>query len=125
MPAVAAVLFTVLLAALAAFQLALIAGAPWGRLAWGGQDRVLPARKRIGSVVSIVLYAVFAVVALDRAGVADLLPDGFAVVAMWVIVAYLALGIPLNAISRSRPERFVMTPVVVVLVVLALLVALG
>jgi hypothetical protein len=53
------------------------------------------------------------------------LPEIVIDVAAWVIVAYLALGIPLNAISRSKPERYTMTPVVIVLVVLGVVVALG
>ncbi len=60
----AAALFCAILAALAVFQVALIAGAPLGHLAWGGQDRVLPRTKRAGSVVSVVLYAAFALLAV-------------------------------------------------------------
>ena len=48
-----------LLAGLAVFQVALIAGAPLGRMAWGGQHRVLPA-PRLGSAASIPLYRFFA-----------------------------------------------------------------
>ena len=84
---------------------------PLGRFAWGGQNEVLPASLRIGSVVSIALYAVFAVLILQAAGAVSLLPDGFVAVAIWVLTGYLVLGIAMNAISRSRPERLVMTPV--------------
>lgn len=52
---IAAVAFVALLALLAVFQLALAAGAPLGRLAWGGQNRVLPTRMRIGSVASVAV----------------------------------------------------------------------
>ena len=120
MPAIIAV---VILALLAVFQIALAAGAPLGHLAWGGQHRVLPRTLRIGSAVSIAIYALIAVVLLDRAGIIEVIP--FDIVAAWVVFAYFALGIVLNGISRSRPERFVMTPVVLVLAVLSLLVALG
>ena len=51
----AAVVASVLLAGLAVFQVALIAGAPLARFAWGGQHRVLPTRLRIGSAVSVAL----------------------------------------------------------------------
>lgn len=123
---IAAVVFTVLLALLAVFQIALVAGAPIGRLAWGGRDRVLDARKRVGSVVAVVLYAGFALLALTRARVlfdaAQALP---VVIAMWVVLGYLVLGVLLNAISRSRPERYVMTPVSLLLAILALVIALG
>ncbi|WP_349627041.1 hypothetical protein [Leifsonia sp. C5G2] len=107
----ALLLLCVLLAALALFQLALVAGAPWGRLAWGGADRVLPARRRVASAVAIVLYALFAAVFLAVAGmIASGLPDVVVRVLAWVIVAYLALGTVMNALSRSRPERYAMAP---------------
>jgi hypothetical protein len=123
---IAAILLCVILGGLAVFQLALVFGAPLGHFAWGGADRVLPRAKRIGSAVSILLYAVFAWVFLMKAGVVPVvLPEIVVDVATWVIVGYFALGIPLNAISRSKPERYTMTPILIVLLVLALIVALG
>lgn len=119
----AALLLTVLLGLLAVFQLALILGAPLGHLAWGGQHRVLPARLRVGSVVSIAVYAFIALVALDRAGLVQAFPGQFSVVAMWVVFAYFVLGIAMNAISRSAPERWAMVPTAVALAVLSFLVA--
>jgi hypothetical protein len=124
MPA-AAIALCVILALLAVFQLALACGAPLGRFAWGGQHRVLPARLRLGSVVAIVIYALIGILALDRASVIDVVPDLVSTIGMWVAFGYFVLGIPLNAISKSKPERFTMTPVVTVLAILSLLVALG
>ena len=121
----AAVVALVLLASLAVFQGLLVAGAPLGRFAWGGQNEVLPTNLRIGSVVSIALYAGFAVLILQAAGSPALLPDGFVGVAIWVLTGYLVLGIAMNAISRSRPERMVMTPVVAILAAACVVVALG
>ena len=120
-----AFLFTLVLALLAVFQLALVLGAPWGHFAWGGQDRVLPARKRIGSVISILIYAFMALVAWDRVGAISFFPDLFSQIAMWVIFAYSVLGILMNAISRSKPERYTMVPVAIVLSVLSFLIAMG
>ncbi|WP_400994851.1 hypothetical protein [Agromyces sp. GXQ0307] len=121
----AAILLTVILAALAVFQLALALGAPIGRFAWGGQHRVLPAGLRIGSLVSIVIYAVIVLLAFDRVGAIDIVPDVVSQVGMWVVFGYFVLGIPMNAISRSRAERVTMTPVVAVLALLSLIVALS
>ena len=121
----AALALTVILAVLAVFQLALALGAPLGRFAWGGAHRVLPTKLRIGSLVSIVIYAVIAVLALDRVGLIDVVPDGVSAVGMWIVFGYFVLGIAMNAISRSKPERYTMTPVVAVLAVLSLLVALS
>src|SRR5688572_529044 len=120
MVTVAAVVASVLLAGLAVFQVLLIAGRPLGRLAWGGQHEVLPTNLRIGSVVSVVSYAAIgwqvwrAVVQPEDAG-----PW------MWILTAFFGLGVVMNAASRSRPERLVMTPVVLLLAVSCLLIALG
>jgi hypothetical protein len=123
---IAAIAICVILGALAVFQLALVCGAPLGHFAWGGADRVLPRAKRIGSAVSILVYAAFGWVLLMKAGLVPMVQPQIVIdVATWVIVVYFALGIPMNAISRSKPERYTMTPVVIVLLVLALIVALG
>jgi hypothetical protein len=120
-----AVLATALLGGLAVLQVLLIAGAPLGRFAWGGQHDVLPRGLRIGSVVSIALYAVFALVVLQGAGALDVLPGRLVEVALWVLTGYFTLGIAMNAASRSRPERSVMTPVSAVLAASCLVVALS
>src|SRR3954452_9080085 len=60
----AAVVASVVLTGLAIFQVLLAAGRPLGRFAWGGRNEVLPARLRVGSVVSICLYAFFAALLL-------------------------------------------------------------
>ena len=122
----AAIALCVLLAALAVFQAALIAGVPLGKFAWGGQHNVLPGKLRIGSATSIVLYVLFAYVALGKAGmVAPLVNQGFTEVFCWVLTAYFGLGIVLNGISRSKPERLVMTPTVVILTALYLVLSLA
>lgn len=120
-----ALALTVILALLAVFQVALAAGVPWGYLAWGGQHRVLPPKLRVGSIISVVIYALIAFIVWERIGASSVLPDAVSHIAMWVVFAYFALGILMNAISRSKPERYTMTPLVTVLTVLALLVALG
>ena len=116
---VAAVVASVLLAGLAVFQVLLAAGWPLGRLAWGGRHEVLPVSLRIGSVVSVVSYAVIAWL-LWRA----VAQPGDAGPWMWILTAFFGLGIVMNAASRSRSERLVMTPVVAALAACSLLIAL-
>lgn len=123
---IAASIALILLLALAIFQILLIAKVPLGRFAWGGQHDVLPAKLRIGSVISIAIYGFIAVLIVSKAGLLQIIPTGpFLDISTWVIFGYLALGIPLNAMSRSKPERYTMTPVVLVLVVCLLMVALA
>lgn len=120
-----ALVFVAVLSALAVFQLLLILGLPLGRYAWGGQNRVLPARLRLGSAVAVAVYGAMAVVALGRAGLASLLPAPVAVVAMWVAAGYLLLSVLPNLASRSKSEKRVMVPVSLVLAALALAIALS
>lgn len=119
-----AIIATVILALLAAFQFALAAGAPLGIFAWGGKNRVLPMSLRIASVASVLIYTVTAVVLLERNAVINLVELPVVErVAAWVVCVYFALGVFLNAASRSKPERFVMTPVAFALTILSLWVA--
>ncbi|MDQ0075637.1 hypothetical protein J2S97_000802 [Arthrobacter oryzae] len=114
------------LAGLAVFQGALIGGASLGRLAWGGQHEVLPAGLRVGSAVSIILYALFGYAAMAKAGmVPPLVSETVTSVSMWVLTAYFALGVIMNGISRSKPERLIMTPTALVLAGLYLILALS
>lgn len=120
-----AIAFAVIIGLLCLFQLALALGAPWGKLAWGGQhEGKLPVSYRIGSGIGILVYAVFAALALDRAGIIDIVPDIVSQVGMWIQFGILALGTLMNLVSRSKPERFTMTPVALVLTILALVIAI-
>lgn len=67
---IAAIVAVVLLAAIAAFQIALTLGAPLGRAAWGGRhDGVLPKRLRVASgVAGLVVYPLLIVSILVSAG---------------------------------------------------------
>jgi len=113
-----------ILTGLAIFQILLIAGKPLGEYAWGGQNKVLPRKLRVASISSLFIYAGFAVLIASKAG---LLPGGesaFVQVTMWVATGYFFLGIFVNAISRSKKERFLMTPVAAALALCFLIVSL-
>jgi len=121
----AAWIVVAVLALLAVFQIALALGAPWGAFAWGGQTKVLPTSLRVGSAGAVLLYAVIAVVVLDRAGEIDVLSDAAASIGAWVVFGFSAVGVLVNAVSRSKPERYTMTPVCLVLAVASFVVATG
>lgn len=126
MISLAAVMACLVLGALAVFQGLLILGVPLGRFAWGGQHRVLPVSLRVGSLVSIVIYALVATIVLARAGLVwSGHPAGVIRTATWVVTGYFFLGIGLNLASRSMPERAVMSPVSALLCTLCAVVALS
>lgn len=118
---VAAVLAALVLAAISVVQIAAATGRPVGGFVWGGQHEVLPRGLRVGSAVSVVLYALMAAALLARATGTG----GALTVVAWALFAYFALGIVVNAVSRSRSERAVMTPACAVLAGCSLVVALG
>lgn len=113
--------FTVVTSIVIAFQLALVAGAPWGRLTQGGRvDGPLPLGARAVALFSAVLLAIF--IHMVRARAAS--PPRFAR-AVWGVVAYCAVGIVANAITPSAAERALWLPVVSLMFVASLQVARG
>lgn len=101
-----------ILVGLSVFQFLLIIGKPLGDYAWGGQRRVLPKKLRIASVFSIFLYLVFVLFLISKAGMVNVIIDATVVnVGMWIFTIYFTVGIFVNAISRSKKERMLMTPV--------------
>ncbi len=119
-----ALLFCLILAGLSVFQLLLIFGAPLGHYAWGGQNEILPTAFRIGSAVSLCIYAVFALFMLQKAKIIQVFKNQrLASIGVWVIFGYSCIGILANAASRSTAERNVMTPLIIIMTVLSFIVA--
>lgn len=108
------------------FQIALIFGAPLGKFAWGGKNKYLPTRLRVASSISIILYILFAAFISSKAGITNFVAnDQILNIGMWLFTAYFLVGIGMNAISRSAPERNFMTPVAVILATSFLVVAIS
>lgn len=91
-----------------------------------GTIGVLPDRLRIASLSSLLIYVLIALVLLRRASLTTLGPsDGVVRVAAWAVTGYFVVGTVMNALSRSRAERQLMTPTAAALAALSLVVALG
>jgi uncharacterized membrane protein SirB2 len=126
MPQACALLFGALSLVVAAFQVALVLGAPWGEYTLGGRwSGALPVAVRVLPGLSAVLLLFFAVVVAARAGVAFPSIAEFAFTGVWAVVAYCALGSIANAFTPSRRERMIWLPVVLGMLVLSLVVALS
>lgn len=109
------------------FQVALIAGAPWGEYTMGGQNKgVLPSRLRSVAAISALIMLAQAGHYLAQAGVLpQLLGPSWNTVVNWVWFGFAALGLIMNSISRSKKERNTWVPVLLVSAICTLLVALG
>lgn len=113
---IAATIALIILSLLAVFQAALIAGAPLGHYAWGGKHKVLPRKFRLGSYISIFIYIFFAVLIVSKVDLLPIISRGALLdVALWIVFIYFVIGVFMNAVSRSKPERYTMTPVALVL----------
>jgi hypothetical protein len=122
----AAVLAAVGFMGIAVFQVALALGAPLGRAAWGGANRVVPPRLRRASGVAAVVWLLAAVLILARAGVIDLpVPTIVLVIGAWALVVLSGLGALVNLASSSPWERFGWAPYAATMAVLSIVVALS
>lgn len=98
------------LAGLSVFQAALAAGAPWGRAAYGGtHDGTLPGHLRAVSGVAAVAYGAGAALGLRGSGTPQARRRAYT-----ALSAFMAVGVVLNAASRSPVERAIWTPVTAV-----------
>lgn len=115
-----------LLAGLIIFQIALAAGAPLGRFAWGGKFAgALPARLRVASFIAALLLILFGLFAAHKPGWISLLDDRIVSIGLWIILAQQMLNTLGNLASKSKSERTVMTPISGLLAVCFLLLALN
>jgi hypothetical protein len=123
---VAAVGAAVLFGGLAAFQLALALGAPWGRAAYGGFVEQPGVELRVSSGVATVIWSLAALVILRRAGyrVWAPLPDRALPATVWVLAGVTTFAVLPNLVTPSGLERAIWAPVSVGMAALAFTVAI-
>jgi hypothetical protein len=103
------------LGGVAAFQVALAAGAPWGRASYGGaHSGVLPRRLRGVSAGAALLYSGLSVAVAHRHTPVKVRRHVLA-----GITTLMGVGAIMNGISPSWPERAIWTPTTVVLAAFA------
>jgi hypothetical protein len=102
-----------LLIVVVAFQVALAAGAPWGEATQGGGNLgVLPDSLRVGSLVTVAIYALLAAVAGTSWAPATLRRR-----VLYVASAVMVVAAVLNIASPSFIERIIWAPVTIALIV--------
>ncbi len=109
------------------FQFALVLGAPMGEYTMGGQNvGRLPNRLRAAAAFSMLVNLAIGGHYLAQTPMAiKLLPADLNAIANWVLVGFIGLGLMLNSISRSKKERNMWVPVILLSLVCAVIVALG
>ena len=105
------ILGAVIFGVIATMTVLVACGLPLGEFTMGGQHKVLPKNLRVAAVISVAIQ-IFAMIIILQAGGFIPLWFSFKVTKYicFFFAAYLSLNTIMNMISKSRKERFVMTP---------------
>ena len=124
---IAALIQAVIALGVAIFQIALVAGAPLGEYTMGGQHPgKLPGQFRVTAAVSAVIMVAQSGHYLAQAGILNpALSPGQNAIVNWFWFGFAVLGLIVNSISKSKKERNLWVPVLLVSVICTLLVALN
>lgn len=89
----------------------LICGLPLGELTMGGQNKVFPKKLRIVLVFQLILQIFFVIIILQAGKVIPLwFSDNVTRIICIVMAVYLSLNVVVNFISKSKKEKYIMTP---------------
>ena len=118
----------VVMVAVAAFQVALVFGAPWGAYTQGGRtDGALETSGRVLAAVSCTILLVMAVAILARVREGPLknAPGRLVTALAWFATVYSALAVVLNLATQSSSERVVFGPSAILLFALVVTTMVG
>ena len=89
----------------------MICGLPLGELTLGGQHKVFPGKMRLILLSQLILQIFFVVILLQKGGIMPLMfPFMVTKVICIVLAVYLSLNVFMNLFSKSKKERYIMTP---------------
>lgn len=104
---IGAVVFSIIIV----LSILLICGLPLGEFTMGGKYKVFPKELRIILVAQLVLQMFFVVIILQMGGLIPLwFPSGVTKIVCIIMAAYLSLNTLMNFFSKSKKERYIMTP---------------
>lgn len=106
------ILGAVLFGVIAIMTVLVACGLPLGEFTMGGQHKILPKKFRLAAVISVAIQ-IFAMIIILQAG-------GF--IPLWLsfkvtkyicffFATYLSLNTIMNMVSKSKKEKYVMTPI--------------
>ena len=89
----------------------IICGLPLGELTMGGQYKVFPPKLRIVLVTQLILQVFFVLIILQMGEIIPLLFSYNVTKVIGIVMAvYLSLNTVMNLISKSKKEKYIMTP---------------
>ena len=125
LPVLAARAAAVVMVSVAAFQIALVLGAPWGAYTQGGgTEGTLDTSGRVFAAVSCAILLVMAAAILARVGEGPLKNAPQRLVTL-ITAIYSALAVVINLATQSSSERAVFAPTAILLFVLVVATMVG
>ena len=89
----------------------IICGLPLGELTMGGQYKVFPPKLRIVLVIQLILQVFFVLIILQMGEFIPLWFSNSVTKIIGIVMAiYLSLNTVMNLISKSKKEKYIMTP---------------
>ena len=89
----------------------IICGLPLGELTMGGQYKVFPPKLRIVLVTQLILQVFFVLIILQMGEIIPLLFSYNVTKIIGIVMAiYLSINTVMNLISKSKKEKYIMTP---------------
>ena len=102
----------VLFGIIATITVLVACGLPLGEFTMGGQHKILPKKFRVMAVISVVIQIFAMIIILQAGGFISLwLPFTVTKYICLFFAAYLTLNTIMNMISKSKKEKYVMTPI--------------
>ena len=93
----------------------IICGLPLGELTMGGQYKVFPPKLRFVLAVQLALQIFFVIIILQKGGIMPLWFSQKATKIISIIMAvYLSLNALMDFFSKSKKEKYIMTPLALV-----------
>ena len=105
------ILGAVLFGVIATMTVLVACGLPLGEFTMGGQHKILPKKLRVVAVISVAIQIFAMIIILQARGFISLwLSFKVTKYICFFFAAYLSLNTVMNMISKSRKEKYVMTP---------------
>lgn len=90
-------------------------GLPLGEFTMGGKHRILPKKFRVMSLVCLIIQIFAVIIILQAGGFIKLwFPYNITRYICFFFAIYLSLNTMMNLVSKSKKEKYVMTPIALV-----------
>ena len=96
----------------------IICGLPLGELTMGGRYKIFPKKLRFILVGQLVLQIFFVIIILQMGGFMPLwFSNNTTRIICIVMAVYLSLNTVMNLVSKSKKEKYIMTPISMILTI--------